>query len=148
MEFKGCSVGGEIYQPEDLFQDKNLLLENLQNGHESAGDIKEFLSLLAVCHTVIPDHSGEEVIYHAASPDERALVYGAKRLGYVFETRTPNFVVIQALDVTEKYEILNVLEFTSTRKRMSVIARTPEGKIKLYCKVCAIYLFVSKMVFI
>ena len=135
MEFKGCSVGGEIYPPESLFQDKNALVENLKNGHKSAGDIREFLVLLSVCHTVIPDHSEDEVIYHAASPDERALVYGANRLGYVFETRTPNFVVIKALDIHEKYEILNVLEFTSTRKRMSVIVKTPEGKIKLYCKV-------------
>jgi len=34
----------------------------------------------------------------------------------------------------EVYEVLNVLEFNSTRKRMSVVIRTPEGKIKLYCK--------------
>ena len=34
----------------------------------------------------------------------------------------------------ERYEILNVLEFNSTRKRMSVIVRTPSGAIKLYCK--------------
>ena len=113
----------------------NMLIDNLRSGHKSAAEIREFLSLLAVCHTVIPDHSEAEVIYHAASPDERALVYGAKRLGYVFETRTPNYVVIKALDVEERYEILNVLEFTSTRKRMSVIAKAPDGKIKLYCKV-------------
>ncbi|PKU43204.1 phospholipid-transporting atpase hypothetical protein [Limosa lapponica baueri] len=34
----------------------------------------------------------------------------------------------------ERYELLNVLEFTSTRKRMSVIVRTPSGKLRLYCK--------------
>ncbi|KAK3564853.1 hypothetical protein QTP86_029902, partial [Hemibagrus guttatus] len=34
----------------------------------------------------------------------------------------------------EQYELLNVLEFTSARKRMSVIMRTPSGKIRLYCK--------------
>lgn len=33
-----------------------------------------------------------------------------------------------------RYEILNVIEFTSARKRMSVIVKTPEGKIKLFCK--------------
>ncbi len=33
-----------------------------------------------------------------------------------------------------EYSILNVLEFNSNRKRMSVVVRTPEGKIKLYCK--------------
>jgi phospholipid-transporting ATPase len=29
---------------------------------------------------------------------------------------------------------LNVCEFNSTRKRMSTVIRTPEGKVKLYCK--------------
>lgn len=29
---------------------------------------------------------------------------------------------------------MNILEFNSTRKRMSAVVRTPEGKIKLYCK--------------
>lgn len=34
----------------------------------------------------------------------------------------------------EEYEILNVCEFNSTRKRMSVIVRGPDKRIKLYTK--------------
>jgi len=34
----------------------------------------------------------------------------------------------------EIYEILNVLEFTSSRKRMSVIVRMPDNSIKLMIK--------------
>ena len=41
---------------------------------------------------------------------------------------------IVALGERLRYEILNVIEFTSARKRMSVIIKTPEGKIKLLCK--------------
>jgi len=33
-----------------------------------------------------------------------------------------------------EYELLNVLEFNSDRKRMSVILRDQSGTIKLYCK--------------
>ena len=33
-----------------------------------------------------------------------------------------------------EYEILNVCEFNSTRKRMSTVIRGPDGRIKLYCK--------------
>jgi Cation transport ATPase (P-type) len=36
------------------------------------------------------------------------------------------------------YEILNILEFDSTRKRMSIIVRTPDDRIMLYCKVSAV----------
>jgi phospholipid-transporting ATPase len=34
----------------------------------------------------------------------------------------------------EEYEVLNVCEFNSTRKRMSSLVRTPEGNIKLFIK--------------
>ena len=40
-----------------------------------------------------------------------------------------------AWDGLEKhYKLLNVIEFDSTRKRMSVIVRTPEDKIIVICK--------------
>lgn len=84
---------------------------------------------------MIPEKSEDgSITYHAASPDERALVAGAMHFGYVFDTRTPTTVEINALGRHEKYDILNVLEFTSTRKRMSVIVRNSKGEIKLYCK--------------
>jgi hypothetical protein len=35
---------------------------------------------------------------------------------------------------TQNFEILNVNKFNSARKRMSVVCRTPEGKIMVYCK--------------
>ena len=41
---------------------------------------------------------------------------------------------VPATGTEEKYELLNTLEFTSTRKRMSVIVREPSGQIVLYCK--------------
>lgn len=49
--------------------------------------IKEFLTLLAVCHTVIPEIREEKMVYQASSPDEAALVAGAELLGYQFHVR-------------------------------------------------------------
>lgn len=37
--------------------------------------------------------------------------------------------------VEAEYEVLNILEFNSTRKRMSVVLRAPDNRILLYCKV-------------
>ncbi|KAJ3335398.1 hypothetical protein HDU91_002204, partial [Kappamyces sp. JEL0680] len=99
--------------------------------------IKEFLQLLAVCHTVIPEESEDEpgtIIYQASSPDEAALVKGAQMLGYSFHTRKPKSVAYRAKGKDYEWEILNINEFNSTRKRMSALVRTPEGKIKLYIK--------------
>ena len=45
-----------------------------------------------------------------------------------------NRMVVRNKSNDHFYELLHVLEFTSTRKRMSVILRDFEGKIILYCK--------------
>lgn len=45
------------------------------------------------------------------------------------------YVQVGAVTTELEYEILNILEFNSTRKRMSVICRTPDNRILLYCKV-------------
>ncbi|XP_064193992.1 phospholipid-transporting ATPase IA-like [Anguilla rostrata] len=96
--------------------------------------ILEFMTMMAVCHTAVPERTDDKIVYQAASPDEGALVRAAQNLGFVFSGRTPDSVIIKSLGEEEKYELLNVLEFTSNRKRMSVIVRTPSGRIRLYCK--------------
>ncbi|NXH16048.1 AT8A1 ATPase, partial [Bucco capensis] len=154
MQFKKCTVAGVAYghcpEPEDYsvpsddwqgsqngeektFSDSSLL-ENLQSNHPTAPIICEFLTMMAVCHTAVPEREGDKIIYQAASPDEGALVRAARHLHFVFTGRTPDSVIIETLGQEERYELLNVLEFTSTRKRMSVIVRTPSGKLRLYCK--------------
>ncbi|GIX83118.1 phospholipid-transporting ATPase IA [Caerostris darwini] len=136
MVFKQCSIAGIKYGSPDIDFDGSNLLSNYLNNHNTAVYIKEFLTLMAVCHTVVPEKEQDsgDLNYQAASPDEGALVKGAKQLGFVFTTRTPHSVIVKAFDQEETYAVLNVLEFTSDRKRMSVIVRCPDGKIKLYCK--------------
>uniref|UniRef100_A0A672U9R6 Phospholipid-transporting ATPase n=1 Tax=Strigops habroptila TaxID=2489341 RepID=A0A672U9R6_STRHB len=149
MQFKKCTVAGVAYGyvflytflylqgsqngEEKPFSDSSLL-ENLQSNHPTAPIICEFLTMMAVCHTAVPEREGDKIIYQAASPDEGALVRAARNLRFVFTGRTPDSVIIESLGQEERYELLNVLEFTSTRKRMSVIVRTPSGKLRLYCK--------------
>ncbi|EMP36403.1 Putative phospholipid-transporting ATPase IB [Chelonia mydas] len=140
MNFKKCSIAGVTYgqlppsTSESCEFDDPRLLQNIESDHPTAAHIQEFLTLLAVCHTVVPERDGNTIIYQASSPDEGALVKGAKKLGYVFTGRTPHSVIIDALGKEEAFEILNVLEFSSNRKRMSVIVRTPTGRLRLYCK--------------
>ena len=54
-------------------------------------------------------------------------------MGFFFHSRSVESVTLsnKLSGREETYEILNVLEFNSTRKRMSVVARGPDGKIKL-----------------
>ena len=51
---------------------------------------------------------------------------------YVIQARTTKTVSVTVQGKELKYDVLNVLEFNSTRKRMSVIVRTPEGKVSIH----------------
>lgn len=62
--------------------------------------ICEFLTMMAVCHTVVPEREDNQIIYQASSPDEGALVKGAKGLGFVFTARTPDSVIIEAVSLS------------------------------------------------
>ncbi|KAI5632367.1 cation transport ATPase (P-type) domain-containing protein [Phthorimaea operculella] len=72
--------------------------------------------------------------YQASSPDEKALVEVAARAGATFLGEDGNTMLVKIGDQTEMYERLQVIEFTSERKRMSVIVRDKDGKIWLFCK--------------
>lgn len=101
-----------------------------------------FLISIAVCHTCIPeDDEDGNISYQAASPDELALVTAAQELGYLVLDRQPNNLTIRCFPngphepaVEEVYEILDVIEFSSARKRMSVVVRTPNQRICVFCK--------------
>uniref|UniRef100_A0A8C5BK39 Phospholipid-transporting ATPase n=1 Tax=Gadus morhua TaxID=8049 RepID=A0A8C5BK39_GADMO len=133
MQFKKCYVHRCIQEEEEGFDDPTLI-SNLQSGHASAPVIQEFLTMMAVCHTAVPEKVDGVIVYQASSPDESALVEAARDLGFVLAGRTPDSVIIQAFGAEQSFELLNVLEFSSARKRMSVIVRTPSGQIRLYCK--------------
>ncbi|THX38366.1 phospholipid-translocating P-type ATPase [Aureobasidium pullulans] len=98
MEFRQSSIGGIQYAdevPEDrrsTGEDGDMgifdftRLEHNRRNHPSAEIINQFLTLLSTCHTVIPETSAEKpgkIKYQAASPDEGALVEGAKKLSAV-----------------------------------------------------------------
>uniref|UniRef100_A0A3Q3M8J2 Phospholipid-transporting ATPase n=1 Tax=Labrus bergylta TaxID=56723 RepID=A0A3Q3M8J2_9LABR len=98
-------------------------------------EVHAFFRLLALCHTVMAEEKREgEIYYQAQSPDEGALVTAARNFGFVFRSRTPDSVSIVEMGQQCSYELLAILDFNNVRKRMSVIVRSPEGKLSLYCK--------------
>lgn len=150
MDFRQCSIGGVQYA-DDVPEDRRVYegdesgtgiydfkqLERDRMGGENAERIHQFVTLLAACHTVIPETKADKpgvIKYQAASPDEGALVDGAVQLGYKFVARKPKLVTVEVDGQLHEYELLAVCEFNSTRKRMSTIFRCPDGKIRCYCK--------------
>ncbi|KAF6170451.1 hypothetical protein GIB67_036225 [Kingdonia uniflora] len=104
--------------------------------------ILKFLRLLAICHTAIPEvnEATGMITYEAESPDEAAFVIAAREIGFEFYKRTQTSISLHELDpisgtkVDRSYKFLNILEFNSSRKRMSIIVRNEEGKLLLLCK--------------
>ena len=57
--------------------------------HSNYNTLNEFIEALGLCHTVIADNKKDKngteyVAYNASSPDELALVNGARHLGFFF----------------------------------------------------------------
>uniref|UniRef100_A0A8D0EZU9 Phospholipid-transporting ATPase n=1 Tax=Strix occidentalis caurina TaxID=311401 RepID=A0A8D0EZU9_STROC len=131
MSFKKCCINGTIYEdpggdgPVDHHGEKKLdfydatLLEAARRDSDPV--LREFLRLLALCHTVMVEEKGDQLVYQAASPDEEALVLAAKNLGYVFLARTQDTITISELGLKRTYKVLAMLDFNSDRKRMSVL---------------------------
>jgi phospholipid-transporting ATPase len=110
MEFRCCSIAGTAFAEEvdeakregeggkpgwKTFKELEKILEGDANpfepssaqpivGNREREAIWEFLTLLAVCHTVIPEVKDGRITYQASSPDEAALVSGAELLGFQF----------------------------------------------------------------
>ncbi|KAH3901883.1 aminophospholipid-translocating P4-type ATPase DNF1 SCDLUD_001667 [Saccharomycodes ludwigii] len=93
---------------------------------------EHFMLTLALCHTVLTEPSKEnpaKLELKAQSPDEAALVGTARDMGFSFLNRTKHGVIVEVLGVQKEFEILNVLEFNSTRKRMSCIVKLPPREL-------------------
>jgi phospholipid-transporting ATPase len=146
MQFKRFSAGLNCYGTNDEVRQEHQhpnvnFYDPRVARHVSEGNEATIRALLftATCHTIIIDQ--KKGAYSSASPDELALVAAARELGFEFYERDENDnIVVRQLSSSGqvlneyRYQLLNVLEFTSTRKRMSCIYRKPDGSIVLMCK--------------
>ncbi|KAJ1941089.1 phospholipid transporting ATPase, partial [Linderina macrospora] len=98
----------------------------------------EFFTVLSLCHTVIsdtPDPANKDYIeYKAQSPDEAALVSTARDVGFTFLRREKDRLFCNFLGHQQTYTLLATLEFTSARKRMSVVVKREDGRLMLLSK--------------
>eukprot|EP00386_Alphamonas_edax_P003686 GDKI01011148.1.p1 GENE.GDKI01011148.1~~GDKI01011148.1.p1 ORF type:complete len:856 (-),score=266.20 GDKI01011148.1:23-2428(-) len=125
--------------PNVNFVDPDMKLHLQDKSHFNHQRLVDFFSSLAINHSVMPEvDSKGQLIYSASSPDEGALVYGAKHFGFDFQQRDPNGIVVNVFGVPKKIDIMCTIDFTSARKRSSVICKIPDDnggfRYMLYCK--------------
>ncbi|KAF9609991.1 hypothetical protein IFM89_019555 [Coptis chinensis] len=122
MIFRRCCIHGIFYGNEsgDALTDVELL--NAVDTHNP--DVVKFLTVMAVCNTVIPIKSKSgAILYKAQSQDEDALVNAAAQLHMLLANKSGNVLEVNFNGLIWKYEVLDILEFTSDRKRMSVVVK-------------------------
>ncbi|XP_022715174.1 probable phospholipid-transporting ATPase 4 isoform X2 [Durio zibethinus] len=123
------------------FEDSRIMKGNWLR-EPNADVIMLFFRILAICHTAIPELNEEtgSYTYEAESPDEGAFLVAAREFGFEFFKRTQSGVFVRerysvaGQPIDREFKILNMLEFTSKRKRMTVIVRDEDGQILLLCK--------------
>lgn len=104
-----------------------------------------------MCHTALVEaepssdpsaalNGGGPPAYQVSSPDESALVTFAADCGLTFRGRDGPRALVGAQqqqgpeEVEEAYEVLASFEFSSARRRHSVVARCPDGAARVLCK--------------
>ncbi|KFA79859.1 hypothetical protein S40288_03763 [Stachybotrys chartarum IBT 40288] len=131
-------------RPDDVvpgMKTEDMLLYAQRNPHTAfSKKVKQFILCIALCHTALPEtHDNGDITFQASSPDELALVDAARDMGYLVIDRPAQTIVLQISDPDgttwkERYQVLDVIEFSSKRKRMSIIIRMPDGRLCVFCK--------------
>ncbi|KAM7251337.1 hypothetical protein ACFE04_023220 [Oxalis oulophora] len=123
------------------FRDDRMMNKNWIRA-ANLSDVTMYFKVMALCHTGIPveDDQTGKMKYEAESPEEVAFLIASQEFGFQFCQRSQSTMVLKEFDPSSKkdvereYKLLNLLEFSSSRKRMSVIVSDEDGQIFLLCK--------------
>ena len=133
------------FYPEDITFVSKEFVEDLAGAHgeEQRNCCQHFMLALALCHSVLTEKNKldpNKLDLKAQSPDEAALVTTARDMGFSFLGKTKTGMIVEIQGIQKEFQILNILEFNSSRKRMSCIVKIPglnpddEPKALLICK--------------
>ncbi|CAF1036322.1 unnamed protein product [Rotaria sordida] len=125
LVFKAMSIGGVLYSDRSELPSENSIL------------IQHFLTVLAICNTSFIVHEHQELQhkvdyqprYEGDNADDLVLCQTASNFGVRMISRSAQNIVVRYINSTNtdkqniEYDILCLLPFDSTRKRMSIIVR-------------------------
>lgn len=147
MKFKYLVVGDTVYGEKSgysgampkvtnvEFSDPAIWERIQEGGSNPSGEAAKVLAgigLLSNCHSIVVENDGT---YNATSPDELAFINFAKLVGSEFQGMDDeNNMIVNEFGKKKIYKLLDLLEFTSSRQRMSVVVKDQSGKITMYIK--------------
>ena len=160
MKFRGCSIMNILYNKNnedkninsnnisyfDNKFDKNCLIKGFENLNQIKTDtnyintisdsIKYFFLNISLNHNVLTEKkNNNEIVYQGSNPDELTLVNCANELDIKFQSCIGNKIKLNFFKQPLEYEILERFEFSSERKRSSIVVEDPIlKKIFIYMK--------------
>ena len=98
----------------------------------------EYFLNIALNHNVLVDvddnNNNNNSSYSGSNPDEVVLVEAAKEVGVEFIERIGDQYTVRVNGEISNFTLLNRFDFTSERKRSSIIIRDSNNRIKMYMK--------------
>ena len=167
MKFKAFTVGTISYGEENIFSKENILFnpenkdkygdifdvdfidkehklrDNLIKKQEKdiSNNLLHFFYCLCLCNDVeidIKKFENKKILeYISSSSDEKCLINFGRYCGFIYKIKTNNIITIERNNKDIKLKKCHILEFTSERRRMSVIIKNENnknGKYYLYIK--------------
>lgn len=144
MEFICCSINGKSWEKKQIDGNPSRpgrkgSIETYNFDDKDALYYREFWTSLAVCHDVVIDvkvnPTDLDSKYQGSSPDEVELVKMAAHVKYEFKGMDMDIMHVNIDGVERKFKLLKRIDFTSDRKRMTVVVQDMEsGKITMYIK--------------
>jgi len=137
MKFISCSIHGDIYYRQHLT--RVICLDSTNSTPEQKqSDLSYHLFWLnlSLCHDVVIDkkldcNNKTQLHYQGSSPDEVELVTAASEADYVFSDKKGEITSLYVNGKHLQFLLLNKIDFSSDRKRMSVVMRDLDSN-KLY----------------
>ncbi|OIR57176.1 MAG: phospholipid-translocating P-type ATPase [Amphiamblys sp. WSBS2006] len=137
MGLKKLCIGTLTYTPSNLNEIADVIAKGSSFPAKSEQDskprkkglekrLKEIVETLALCHNVVPSEEGGVVEYHAASPDEIAIVEWTASVGVQLVERTREKCSLLVDGTKNSFTVLHVFPFTSERKRMGIVVQSSE----------------------
>ena len=91
----------------------------------------QLLRCVVACNSCVIENAS----LRANNPDEAALLAGVSSFGSLLLGRDDRFIRMRLPAGEETWSLETVLPFSSERKRMAVVARSPAGEIVVFAKV-------------
>ena len=133
MVLRKCIVDEQIFVDENEQDENYPRIKHLLRQYETNNSVQHFINNIMVCNSIIPERPG---VFKSVSSEEICMIEYMHEIGLTFLSRSLNQTTMRfnRTRAVSSFDILLTIDFSSARKRMTVIVRDESGHIFVYTK--------------